>query len=321
MKSGRQHTVLWIIATVVLFCLPLVIQNRYQIRLIDIICINILLSVGLNIVKGFCGQVTVGHIGLYAIGAYSSALLALEFGWPFWLSFPAAIIICAAAGLIIGIPSFRLEGAYLALVTLGFGETVRIAISVTDAFGATYGLSRIPPPVIGDFAFKTPWEYYYLAMPVMLIGVLFSFRLLRSGIGRAFKAVRDDALAAAATGINVRKCKLLAFMISAIYAGAAGSLYAHLNPGYIHPNNFTIIEMITLLLMVVLGGIGHIWGGIIGAIIITIFYELTADYYQYQLLIFGSMIVLVVLFMPKGIGGLIDRHLAIRRFMTLRSGT
>ena len=317
--GAHKGKVLWFATTALLLALPLVVQNRYQIRLIDIICINILLSVGLNIVKGFCGQVTIGHIGVYAIGAYSSALLAINYGLPFWITFPAAILICALVGLIIGVPSFRLEGAYLALVTLGLGETVRITISVTPEFGGTYGISRVPPPAFGDLVLKTPWEYYYLAMPVMLAGVFFSFRLLNSGIGRAFKAVRDDSLAAAAAGVNVRKYKLLAFMFSAIYAGAAGSLYAHLSPGYIHPNNFTIIEMVTLLLMVVLGGLGHIWGGIIGAVIITIFYELTADYYQYQLLIFGGLIVFVVMFMPKGIGGLIDRHLAVRRFVALRS--
>ena len=152
-------------------------------------------------------------------------------------------------------------------------------------------------------------------MPITLLGIYFSFNILNSSLGRGFKAVRDDSLAAATSGIPVRTYKSLAFLISAFYAGAAGSLYAHLEPGYIHPNNFTIIEMVTLLLMVILGGVGNIWGGIIGAIIITIFYDLTREYYQYQLLIFGLGIVFTVLFMPKGIGGFITRYTSRRKFI------
>ena len=121
-----------------------------------------------------------------------------------------------------------------------------------------------------------------------------------------------------AAGVNVRKYKLLAFVISALYAGCAGSLAAHMTPGFLHPNNYTVVEMVTVLLMVVLGGIGHIWGGIIGAILVTIIYDLTRDYYQYQLLIFGLVIVLTVMFLPTGIGGIIDRYLVTRGFVALR---
>ena len=151
----------------------------------------------------------------------------------------------------------------------------------------------------------------------LISGVYFSFCMLRSNIGRAFKALREDPLAAAATGINVRKYKLLAFIISALYAGAAGSLAAHMTPGFVHPNSYTLVEMVTVLLMVVLGGIGHIWGGIIGAIIVTIIYDLTRDYYQYQLLMFGMVIVLTVMYMPTGIGGLIDRYFVTRGFVAI----
>ena len=134
-------------------------------------------------------------------------------------------------------------------------------------------------------------------------------------------AVREDPLTAAATGINVKRYKLIAFVISAIYAGVAGSLYAHMLPGYVHPNNFTVIEMVTVLLMVVLGGIGNIWGGVIGAVIVTIIADLTRDFYFYQLLAFGLVIVGTVLFMPKGIGGIIDRYFASRRFVAAREAT
>jgi branched-chain amino acid transport system permease protein len=310
----------WALAFVVLLPLPLVTTNLYQVHLIDVICIMIILSVGLNIVKGFAGQVTVGHIGLYAIGAYSSAVLALNFGFPFWLALPAATLITGLAGVVVGIPSFRLEGAYLALATLGMSESVRIFITVTQYLGSSNGIGSIPAPAIGGFAFDTQLKYYYLLLPVTLLAIYVSFSILGSSVGRAFKALREDPVSAAAAGVNVRRYKLLAFVISALYAGSAGSLYAHLTPGYIHPNNFTIIEMVTLLLMVVLGGIGHVWGGVIGAVIVTVVYDFTREYYYYQMLIFGGVIVFTVLFMPKGIGGIIDRYLVTKRFLALREG-
>jgi branched-chain amino acid transport system permease protein len=161
-------------------------------------------------------------------------------------------------------------------------------------------------------------SYYYVVMPLALAGVYFSFCILRSNIGRAFKALREDSIAAAAAGINVQKFKALAFVLSALYAGTAGSLAAHMTPGFIHPNSYMLAEMVTLLLMVILGGIGHVWGGIIGAIVVTIIYDLTRDYYTYQMLIFGLVIVLTVMYMPTGIGGIIDRYFVTRRFIAIR---
>jgi branched-chain amino acid transport system permease protein len=313
-----RHVAPWLVGLAVLVPLPLIAVNSYQYYLLDLILINIILAVGLNVVKGFAGQVTVGHIALMAIGAYTSAVLATKFGMPFWVALPGAMLVTAFAGALVGIPSFRLEGAYLALATLGLAESVRIFISATDYLGASVGYSDIPPPNLFGFPLNTHVRYYYVVMPLALAAVYFSFCMLRSNIGRAFKALREDPLAAAAAGINVRKYKLLAFIISALYAGAAGSLAAHMTPGFIHPNNYTLVEMVTVLLMVVLGGIGHVWGGIVGAIIVTIIYDLTRDYHEYQLLVFGFVIVLTVMFMPTGIGGLIDRYFVTRRFVAIR---
>lgn len=318
-RLGAMHPIVpWIIGFVVLLPLPLLMPNSYQQYIVNVICINIILAVGLNIVKGFAGQVTVGHIAIAAIGAYSSAVLSTKFGLPFWLAFPSAILIAGLAGAIVGIPSFRLEGAYLALATLGLAESVRIFISATDYLGAAIGYENIPPPYFFGHALNTHASYFYIVMPLALIGMYFSFSILRSDIGRAFKALREDPLAAAATGIDVRKYKVIAFVISALYAGCAGSLLAHMTPGFIHPNNYTIMEMVTVLLMIVFGGIGHIWGGVVGAILVTIIHDFTRDYYQYQMLMFGGVIVLTVLYVPKGIGGLIDQYLVRRRFNAIR---
>ena len=315
----RVHRLLpWLLAYLLLLPLPKLLEfsiNDYYIDLANRACLFILLCVGLNIVKGFCGQVTVGHIGLYAIGAVSSALLALNYGLSFWVSAPLAMLIAGFAGIIVGLPSVRLEGAYLALATLGLGESVRIMIAVTPALGSSTGIMLIPAPAIGDFVFDSFERYYYLVMTVAVLGIYLSFAILRSATGRAFQAIREDPIAASVVGINVTMYKLLAFVISALYAGLGGALFAHMPPGYIHHNNFTIIEMITLLLMVVLGGIGNIWGGVIGALVVTVIYDQTKDYYFYQPLIFGITMVLLVVFMPRGIGGLIERKIVKQKFI------
>ena len=239
-RLGKHHRLLpWLFAYALLLPVPFVLAtlfNEYLIDLANRICLFILLAVGLNIVKGFCGQVTVGHIGLYAIGAVTSAVLALEpggfggalgFGWPVWLAIPMAVLVTAFAGLIIGLPSVRLEGAYLALATLGLGESVRIFIAVTPALGSSTGLMMIPAPSIGSFVFDSFTSYYYLVMTAALAGIYFSFSILHSATGRAFQAIREDTIAASVNGINVVKYKLLAFVLSAIYAGLAGALFAH----------------------------------------------------------------------------------------------
>lgn len=333
---SRVHRLLpWLLAYILLLPLPFVltaVASEYFIDLANRACLFILLAVGLNIVKGFCGQVTVGHIGLYAIGAVTSAVLALPpdsfgetlgFGLSVWLAIPVAVMVTAFAGIIVGLPSVRLEGAYLALATLGLGESVRIMIAVTPALGSSTGIMLIPPPVIGDFVFDSFTRYYYLVMTAAIIGIYFSFSILRSATGRAFQAVREDAIAASVNGINVAKYKLLAFVLSAIYAGVAGALFAHMPPGYLHHNNFTIIEMVTLLLMVVLGGIGNVWGGVVGAIVVTIAYDQTKDLVVtfmnrpviVQPIVFGLSMVFLVLFMPRGIGGWIEGLRRNRRFI------
>lgn len=321
-RLSQIHRLLpWLATFVLLLPVPQLMTyffTDYYIYLINKMCIFILLTVGLNIVKGFCGQVTVGHVGLYAIGAVSSALLSVNYGLSFWVSFPIGVLMAGVAGIVVGLPSVRLEGAYLALATLGLGESVRIMIAVTPALGSSTGIMLIPTPEIFVFVFDSFERYYYLVMTAAMIGIYLSFSLLRSATGRAFMAIREDIIAAGVHGINVPGFKLLAFVISALYAGAAGALFAHMPPGFIHHNNFTIIEMVTLLLMVVLGGIGHIWGGVIGAILVTIIYDQTLEFYFYQPLLFGLSMVLLVMFMPQGIGGLIDRHFVTKRFIAIQ---
>ena len=312
----RQYPFLgFIIAYLILLSVPSIFfTDLYQSHLASLIFINIIVAAGLNIVKGYCGQVTVGHVGLYAVGSYTAGCMFMYLGSDLWVTLPAAIIVTGLFGIAFGIPSFRLEGPYLALATLGGGEAIRLFIENGAFFNSTYGISSISQPVIFGVPFDTPDKYYYISMPVMLIAVYFSYSILKSSVGRAFMSVREDPISAAASGIDIKKYKILAFILSAMFAGAAGAVYAHLPPGYIHPNNYTVIEMVTFLAMVVFGGLGHIWGGIIGAIIITIVYDITRPLYEYQLFIFGLTIVLTILFMLKGIGGFIDKIFIDKRF-------
>lgn len=311
----------WFVAFALLLFVPRLLRNEYQQYVLNVVCINVILAIGLNIVKGFAGQPTVGHVALMAIGAYSSAVISTQIGLSFWLSLPLAMFVTAVAGALVGIPSFRLEGAYLALATLGLAESVRIVISGTDFLGASVGFENIPPPTIGSISLGNYRDYYYVVMPLAVLGAYFSFSILRSDIGRALKALREDKLAAAAAGVNVRKYKLIAFVLSALYAGCAGSLQAHMSPGFLHPNNYTLTEMVTVILMVVFGGIGNIWGGIVGAILVTVIDDLTRDYYQYRMMMFGAVIVLTVMFMPRGIGGMINDIFVRRRFKQIREAS
>ena len=206
--TPTRQVVPWLIGLAVMVPLPWVAVNDYQRYLLDLILINVILAVGLNIVKGFAGQVTVGHIAMMAIGAYTSAVLATKFGAPFWLALPGAMLVTAVAGALVGIPSFRLEGAYLALATLGLAESVRVFISATDYLGASVGYGDIPPPSLFGTPLNSFLSYYFVVMPLAVAGVYFSFCMLRSNIGRAFKALREDPLAAAASGINVRELQV-----------------------------------------------------------------------------------------------------------------
>ena len=170
----------FIIAFFILMAVPFIFfTDIYQSHLATLICINIIVAAGLNIVKGYCGQVTVGHVGLYAVGSYTAGCMFLYLGSELWLTLPAAIIVTALFGVIMGVPSLRLEGPYLALATLGGGEAIRLFIENGEFFGSTYGISSISQPVIFGVPFDTPDKYYFIAMPIMLIAVYFSFSILK----------------------------------------------------------------------------------------------------------------------------------------------
>ena len=324
------------LAVLALVLLPLALAwvGTAWVRIANLAILYVLLALGLNIVVGFAGLLDLGYIAFYAVGAYAYALLASpHFGLhlPFWAVLPVGAAIAAFFGVLLGAPTLKLRGDYLAIVTLGFGEIVRIffnnlsyPVNITNG---PQGISRIDPIRIGGFSFNSsdtllgidfsgPIKYYYLLILVLLAVIVINVRLEDSRIGRAWQAIREDETAAGAMGINTTHVKLLAFAMGASFGGIAGGLFAAIQ-GFVSPESFAWIESIMVLSMVVLGGMGNIWGVILGALLLSFvpeFLRHTVDPLQrallgkiviepevIRMLLFGLALVLMMLFRPAGL--------------------
>jgi branched-chain amino acid transport system permease protein len=267
--------------------------------------IYVLLAMGLNVVVGQAGLLDLGYVAFFAIGAYSMAILGTDIGpqWTFPMILPVAIAIAMVAGAILGTPTLRLRGDYLAIVTLGFGEIVRIVAVNTDAIGGPRGISNIPhPPNVGGvrFGLLDPKPYYWLLLALIILCILLLRRLERSRVGRAWTAIREDEDAAALMGVPVFKFKLWAFAIGAGFGGLGGTLYAS-KVIFINPNTFTLILSILILSAVVLGGSGNLAGVIVGAVVIAYLPERFRNFEEYRVLVFGAALVVMMIFRPQGL--------------------
>ncbi|ANY15838.1 ABC transporter permease subunit [Bordetella pseudohinzii] len=321
---------------VVLAVLPFVLGMAGQswVRILNFALLYVMLALGLNIVVGFAGLLDLGYIAFYAVGAYTWALLASpHFGLhlPFWAILPIALVLACIFGVLLGAPTLKLRGDYLAIVTLGFGEIIRIFLNNLNApvniTNGPQGINRIDPFKIGDFTFGRtetllglrvtgPEKYYYLLVLLTLLIVLVCARLQNSRIGRAWEAIREDEIAAKAMGINTRNIKLLAFAMGASFGGVAGALFASMQ-GFVSPESFSLTESISILCMVVLGGMGNISGVILGALILAalpeflravvepaqhfLFGAVVLDPEGIRMLLFGLAMVCVMLFRPAGL--------------------
>ena len=304
------------------------------VRITNLAILFVFLSLGLNIVVGFAGLLDLGYIAFYAVGAYVYALLAsphFNIHWPFWAILPIGAAVAALFGVLIGAPTLKLRGDYLAIVTLGFGEIVRIFLNnlshPVNITNGPQGIARIDPFQVGgvDFSksdsflgltFSVPIKYYYLLLLVLLAVIFINVRLQNSRIGRAWEAVREDEVAARAMGIDTRNIKLLAFAMGASFGGIAGGMFSAIQ-GFISPESFVLVESIMVVSMVVLGGMGNIWGVILGAVLLSFVPEIlrfTVEPVQMRLfgrmliepevirmLIFGFALVLVMAFRPGGL--------------------
>ena len=303
------------------------------VRILDFTLLYIMLALGLNIVVGYAGLLDLGYIAFYAVGAYLYALLASpHFGLhlPFWALLPIGAGIAAVFGILLGAPTLRLRGDYLAIVTLGFGEIIRIFLNNLNApvniTNGPQGVNLIDPISIGGFSFSESrsffgmtfpgiYMYYYLFLALALLIIFVSLRLQNSRIGRAWVAIREDEVAAEAMGINTRNIKLLAFAMGASFAGISGGLFAGFQ-GFISPESFHLFESIIVLCMIVLGGMGNIAGVILGAVLLTVFPEalryigvlqdylfgrVLVDAADLRMLLFGLALVLIMIFRPAGL--------------------
>ncbi|MGE5544286.1 MAG: branched-chain amino acid ABC transporter permease [Bacillota bacterium] len=263
----------------------------YVLQIMVLIGINIILALGLNLITGVTGQLSMGHAGFMSIGAYTSAILALNFGMPFWFCLLAAGLMAALTGVIIGIPTLRLEGDYLAMVTIGFAEIVRVVFLNLDIAGRGLGISGIPATT----SFTLVWG-------LVIVIVLLNTGLLKSRPGRALYSIREDEIAAEASGVNTTLYKVVAFAIGTFLAGIGGSLYAHYLT-YISPQDFGFMKSVEYLNMVVLGGMGSIPGTILGTVILTIAPEVLRFVADYRLLFYGGLLVTLMIFRPNGLLG------------------
>jgi branched-chain amino acid transport system permease protein len=284
----------------------------YIIYIATVLSVNIILASSLNVINGFCGLFSLGHAGFYAVGAYTSAAATVLWFPELAASHPILALLLAAglgmaaasvAGLIVGVPCLRLTGDYLAIATVGFGEIIRIVILNMDSVGGSRGFPGIPKLT------TLPVAVVIAAISVWLIS-----NLIRSSYGRAIIAIREDEIAARSTGIDVRYYKTFAFVVGSMFAGLAGALFAH-NQQFLHPNNFSFLITVTILLMIVIGGIGSQIGAIVGALIVTALPEVlrfSETFSQIRMLVFGLVMIAVMLWKPDGLMGLIRRKGAVK---------
>ena len=265
--------------------------------------IYIILALGLNVVVGFTGLLNLGFVAYYAIGAYSFALLNTKLGMGFWSAMPFSVLITVLGGFLFAIPAVRLKGDYLALVTLGFGEIVRITLNNWDSFTkGPNGISGITPPSLFDIKLSSLSSFYYLVLFFVVIAIIVMRRVRESKIGRAWIAIREDEIATAAMGINNTLYKLYSVAFGAFWAGLAGCLFAA-KMQFISPESFTFMESVLILCMVIVGGLGSIAGVIVGALILVFLPEVLREVQLYRMLALGTGLVVLMIFRPQGLLG------------------
>ena len=284
--------------------LPFLLGSNYLTRVAVTCGIYIMLSLGLNIVVGFCGLLDLGYVAFYAIGAYTYAFLASpQFGihWPWLVILPLCALVPAFFGVLLGTPTLRLRGDYLAIVTLGFGEIVRMFLNNMDGVtNGPKGIANIDTVSIFGFEFGTPGRYYYLVLVFVLLFVFAISRLGHSRVGRAWGAIREDEVAAKAMGLNTHSLKLRAFAMGASFAGVAGLMFAGFQ-SFVSPESFTFGESVIIFCMITLGGMGSIPGAILGSVVLVVLPELLRPVADYRYLLYGLLLILVMTMRPQGL--------------------
>jgi branched-chain amino acid transport system permease protein len=290
--------------------LPLLVHNNYQLFILTLIALYTILTVGLSLVMGYAGQVSLGHATFFGIGAYATALLSARYGWPSWSALLLAAGLTALIGFLLGVPIFRLRGHYLAMATLGLNVIFILIIKNEAAVtGGSSGFTNIPPLVVAGLAFDNDVKMYYLAWAVALGVLWLSLNIVNSRVGRALRAIHASEVAAETLGVDANAFKLKVFAMAAGFAGLAGGLYAQAIR-FVSPSSFDILKSIELVTMAAVGGLASVWGSIFGAATVILLAQFIRDRMnlvlagasgEQEIIIFGLLLVAIMVFMPEGL--------------------
>lgn len=301
MNNKYRKTGLTVLLLLLALTLPLLIDSRYYLRLINVAFIYIIVVTGFNILYGLAGQLSFGHAGFFAIGAYAVGVTTVQYGLSPWIGFALAIVLSALAGVIVGVPTLRVKGHYLALATIAFGEIVRqILLNWEEVTRGYNGIIGIPSLKIGVWEFGNERSLYYFILLFVAVAIIVGERVKHSSYGRAMIAIKSSEVATEVMGVNSTQIKVLAFTLSAIYAGIAGALYAFVF-GYISPDAFEFHVSVTIVAMLLVGGAGSTVGAALGATLLTMLPEVLRVGERYYMLIYGFIFLAILVFLPGGI--------------------
>ncbi len=313
----KRDFLLFIGFSVLVMLAPQYFRGGYMMNVLVFVGINTMLAIALNLLLGYAGQISLGHAGFFGLGAYLSGIMTTTFSLNPWLAMPLAAVAVGSLAFLIGFPVLKLKGHYLAMATLGLGIIFFIIFNETYEWtGGPSGLSGIPYLELGGISFDTDVKNYYLIWGFTLAVMLFALNLANSRVGRALRAVHDSEVAAQVLGVNARLLKVQIFALSAILSSIAGSLYAH-TMTFISPTSFGFNFSIELLTMVVIGGLGSIYGSFLGAALLTLLPEILRGANDYDIIIYGGLLMVMVMYMP---GGLVRGIPALFRKLTGRKG-
>jgi branched-chain amino acid transport system permease protein len=295
---ARSGGLLLLVAVTVL--LPLLLRNNYFYEIAILVALNAIVCVGLNLLIGYAGQISLGHAGFFALGGYGSAILSGRLGWPVGLSLPAAVAAVGLLALLVGRPTLRLKGHYLAMATLGLGIIVSIVLSTEDKLtGGPDGLA-VPPLVLLGWTLQGERAWYALVCAVMVLTVWLALNLIESPAGRALRALHGSEVAAQTLGIDAGRHKLRVFVVSALLAALAGALMAHY-AGFITPAKASFMHSVELVIMVVFGGMASVFGAVVGAAVLTTLPQLLTVLKDYEMMVFGAVLIATMVLLPQGI--------------------
>jgi len=302
-KGKNRQILIFLIFAAAALAVPFFLKGSYLLNVLVFVGINTMLAVGLNLLLGYAGQISLGHAAFFGMGAYISGIITSRFPIDPFLIMVLAAFCAGVLAFVIGFPILKLKGHYLAMATLGFGIIMYIIFNETvDWTGGPSGLSGIPNLRIGSMVFDSDLNNYYLVWVFTLAVMLLSINLSRSRIGRALRAINDSEVAARVMGVNVRILKVQIFTVSAVISAVAGSLYAHIMT-FIAPSSFGFNFSVELLTMIVIGGLGSIYGSFLGAAILTMLPEFLRVFRDFDIIIYGLMLILITMFMPGGLIG------------------